>query len=182
MILDDDTKNMPTTFCHWVICSIQLHSSNNAIYYFWKSKFSIISEQFSLGGNLNLILRKNDTYSPLAASPRRACGGRRTFGFAERFAAPQRPSAVGVLVLVPRGGSARLRRAITQALRAWLRALRAQTKSSPTASIERSAFGRIKTRLRRAIWQALRARTKNSPTASTTFGLRPNWNPPTAGR
>ena len=63
-----------------------------------------------------------------------ACGGRRTFGFAERFAAPQRPSAVGVLVLVPRGGSASLRRAITQALRAWLRALRARTKSSPTAS------------------------------------------------
>ena len=46
------------------------------------------------------------------------CGGRRSFGFAERFAAPQRPSAVGVLVLVPRRGSASLRRAITQALRA----------------------------------------------------------------
>ena len=40
-----------------------------------------------------------------------------TSGFAERFAAPHRPSADGVLVLVPRGGSARLRRAITQALR-----------------------------------------------------------------
>ena len=57
-------------------------------------------------------------YMELAASPRRACGGRRTFGFAERFAAPQRPSAVGVLVLVPQGGNASLRRAITQALRA----------------------------------------------------------------
>ena len=56
-----------------------------------------------------------DLTSGLIAS---ACGGRRTFGFVERFAAPQRPSAVGVLVLVPRGGSARLRRAITQALRA----------------------------------------------------------------
>ena len=52
-----------TTFGFYCsICSIQLHSSNNAIYYFWKSKFSIISEQFSLGGNLNLILRNNDTY------------------------------------------------------------------------------------------------------------------------
>merc|ERR1739840_25625 len=75
------------------------------------------------------IHSSGDTYIIviLAASPRRACGGRRTFGFAERFAAPQWPSAVGVLVLVPRGGSTSLRRAITQALRA-------RTKSSPTAS------------------------------------------------
>ena len=115
-----------------------------------------------IGGRYSVLVSL--IYVLLAASPRRACGGRRIFGFAERFAAPQRPSAVGVLVLVPRGGSASLRRAITQALRAWLRALRAQTKSSPTASIERSAFGRIKTRPRRAIWQALRARRKSSPT------------------
>ena len=55
-----------TTFGFYCsICSIQLHSSNNAMYYFWKSKFSIISEQFSLGENLNLIIRNNDTYSPL---------------------------------------------------------------------------------------------------------------------
>ena len=33
----------------------------------------------------------------LPASPRRACGGRQTVGFAERFAAPQRPSAFRVL-------------------------------------------------------------------------------------
>merc|ERR1739842_219593 len=66
------------------------------------------------------------------------------------------------------------------------RALRARTKSSPTASntfgLRRfapeqrarkpSAFGRMETRLRRAITQALRARLKSSPTASTTFGLR----------
>ena len=33
----------------------------------------------------------------LAASPRRTWGGRRNFGFDEMFAAPHRPSAVGVL-------------------------------------------------------------------------------------
>ena len=33
----------------------------------------------------------------LPASPRRACGKRQTVGFAERFAAPQRPSAFRVL-------------------------------------------------------------------------------------
>ena len=111
----------------------------------------------------------------------------------------------------------RLRRAITQALQAWLRALHARTNSLPTESktfglwpnwkpptagyntgasrlttgalrpdkegeqnIRTTGALRIETRIRQAITQALRA-WKSSSTASNTFGLRPNWNPPTAG-
>ena len=103
---------------------------------------------------------KRKCYVILAVSSRRACGGRQT------FAASHRLSAVGVL------GPTR-----SNYKGAQLRALRARTNSSLTASEtagNNTGASRLTNTGASRLTKGALPRTDSSPTTSETFGLWPN--------